>query len=107
MRPKLLVADGGEDRRFDGVGGSVERPFLVPDRGDLLEVLAGRRAAPGAHVVEPRQVGLEHDVVVADRGDRGVDEIEAPIVLDQAEEHPGSFAVLGDEPGVDEQPEVA
>jgi hypothetical protein len=100
------LTDCGEDRRFDGVRRGVEGPFLVPDRGDPLEVLAGHCAAPGAHAVEPRQVGLEHGVAAADRGDRRRDQVEAWFVLDETEEHPRSFTMLADETGVDEQPEV-
>jgi hypothetical protein len=39
--PERQIADSVEDRCFDGVGCSVQRTFLVPDRRDLFEVLVG------------------------------------------------------------------
>ncbi len=103
-----LVADGGEDRCFDGVGGGVQRALLVPDRCDLLEVLAaptspGVSARCRAAARSAARTGSSASIDV-DRGPG--DERVVSRRVDEAEERPGALAVLGDEAGIDEQAEV-
>ena len=102
-----LVADDREDRRFDGVGSGVQRALLVPDRGDLLEVVTCSSGAAGACHLEPRPVAGEHDVVGVDGAECHVDQVAQRLGLDEPEERPGPLTVLGDHAGIDEEPEMA
>ena len=100
------IADHIEDHSLDRGCGSVQRSFLVPDRGDPFEVLAGRVGPAAAHEVEPFEIGGDHGVGRVDGGERRGEEREVSADVDDPEEGPGAFAMFGDEAGVDEESEV-
>ena len=101
------LADHVEDHTLDRARSRVQRPFLVPDRGDPLEVLAGGIGAPAAHDVETFEVGGDHRIGRVDCIQRRREQREVSTAFDDPEERPRALAVFADEACVDEQPEVA
>ena len=85
----------------------VQLADAVPLRGVRAEIVLRRGGALRAHRGQPVAVARDHRVLGIELGDQRARELGAAALLGQPEERPGALAEALDQPGLDQELEMA
>ena len=102
------LADELQQRRLDRPVGHMQRADLVPARRIGAEIVLGRPRLPAAlDRGQPLEVALDLRIARVDAADDAVHEVARRVVVGDAEEGPGPLLVAVDQPGLQQQLQVA
>ena len=107
QRAERPVGQRVADRGLDRLVGDMKLADAVPLRGVGTEVVLRRSRPRGAHRREPVAVARHHRVIRVELRDQGAGELGRAARFGQPEERPGALAEALDQPGLDQQLEMA